>query len=118
MKQLEFGVDLDRLMDEITSIRLFIEKESESKQQMLQESKNEIHLLKNELIEKNDLISSLDRKLKECKSSQDANQQIINKLLSDISKMQNDIDWYRRTYEKRSFLGTMKEKTVSMFRKK
>jgi septal ring factor EnvC (AmiA/AmiB activator) len=110
MKEIEFGVDLERLMDELTNIRLFIEKESESKQQLLQESRKEISMLKNELIEKNDLILSLEKNVKDGKSSQEANQQIINKLLSDISKMQNDIDWYRRTYEKRSFMGYLKER--------
>ena len=42
--------------------------------------------------------------------SMEGNRQLINKLLGDLSKLQNDIDWYKRTYEQRSFLGTVKEK--------
>jgi len=38
------------------------------------------------------------------------NRQLINKLLGDISRLQNDIDWYKRTYEKRSLLGLLREK--------
>lgn len=52
--------------------------------------------------------------LEKAQQSIEGNRQIINKLLGDQSKLQNDIDWYKRTYEQRSFLGTMREK---MFKK-
>ena len=109
MKQIEFGVDTDRLIAELTNIRLFIETENRAKQEMLDASRNEISQLKNELVEKNAFLQSLEKRLSECKTSHEANQQIINKLLSDISRMQNDIDWYKRTYEKRSLAGYIKE---------
>jgi len=40
----------------------------------------------------------------------EGNRQLINKLLGDLSKLQNDVEWYKRTYEQRSFLGTLREK--------
>ena len=115
MKQVEFEIDTDRLLTELTNIRLFIETENRAKQEMIDASRNEISQLKNELVEKNDSLQTLEKKLAECKTSQDANQQIINKLLADISKMQNDIDWYRRTYEKRSLAGVIKQKVRNFF---
>jgi uncharacterized protein involved in exopolysaccharide biosynthesis len=66
------------------------------------------------------LITTIDEKETELKKnreqlenalhSMEGNRQLINKLLGDLSKLQNDIDWYKRTYEQRSFLGTVKEK--------
>jgi hypothetical protein len=41
---------------------------------------------------------------------QEGTKQLINKLLEDIRRYQNDIEWYKRTYERRSLLGTLKEK--------
>lgn len=43
--------------------------------------------------------------------------QLINKLAGDIGKLQNDIDWYKRTYEQRSFWGTIREKISNRARK-
>ncbi|HTJ11881.1 MAG TPA: hypothetical protein VL547_07645 [Dinghuibacter sp.] len=59
-------------------------------------------------------IEQLQHKLADCRRHNEGQQQLINKLLSDIDRYQLDIDWYRRTYEKRTFLGVIKEK---LFRK-
>lgn len=56
--------------------------------------------------EKAELASSL--KAEERK--QEGTKQLVNKLLEDIRRYQNDIEWYKRTYEKRSFLGVIREK--------
>lgn len=47
----------------------------------------------------------------------EGNRQIINKLLGDQSKLQNDIDWYKRTYVQRSFLGTIRENILKRISK-
>jgi regulator of replication initiation timing len=61
--------------------------------------------------EKKDLeIIKLRQQLDKTKETMDGNSQLINKLLGDLSKLQNDIDWYKRTYERRSFLGTIRQK--------
>jgi len=52
---------------------------------------------------------------REFQETAEGNRQLINKLLGDISKLQNDVDWYRRTYETRSIWGTIMEK---LFRKR
>jgi peptidoglycan hydrolase CwlO-like protein len=59
-------------------------------------------------------IAFLKEELKKTKSQAEGNSQLINKLLGDLNKLHNDIDWYKRTYEKRSLLGTIREK---LFRK-
>jgi len=40
----------------------------------------------------------------------EGNKQLMDKLLGNISKLQNDVDWYKRTYEQRSVLGYFREK--------
>ena len=40
----------------------------------------------------------------------DGNRQLINKLLNDLERMKQDIEWYKRTYEKRTLFGVIKER--------
>ena len=68
----------------------------------------------NELNRKNLEISLLREELDNLHHLTDGNRQLINKLLGDISKLQNDVEWYKKTYVQRSFLGTIREK---IFRK-
>ncbi|MFT3934292.1 MAG: hypothetical protein QM726_11790 [Chitinophagaceae bacterium] len=61
--------------------------------------------------EKKDLeIKALKISLEKANQQADGNSQLINKLLGEMSKLQNDIEWYKLTYEKRSFLGTIRQK--------
>ncbi len=59
-------------------------------------------------------ISNLKEALEKARLQAEGNNQLINKLLGELSKLQNDIEWYKLTYEKRSLLGTIREK---LFRK-
>lgn len=52
----------------------------------------------------------LHKTISEENKKQEGTKQLINKLLEDIRRYQNDIEWYKRTYEKRSLIGTIKEK--------
>jgi len=63
---------------------------------------------------KDNEIRYLKEELQKAKQHSEGNSQLINKLLGELSKLHNDIDWYKRTYEKRSLLGTIREK---VFRK-
>ena len=66
-----------------------------------------LHLL---LEGKNKQILQLSDEVTEYKNSAEGNRQLINKLLNDIERLQQDIEWYKRTYETRSLLGTLKQK--------
>jgi len=57
-------------------------------------------------------IKALKEELEHLQHLVEGNRQLINKLLGDLSKLQNDIEWYKKTYEQRSFLGTIKEKII------
>lgn len=66
--------------------------------------------LTQELYEKNLEIKILKEELENLQNLTDGNRQLINKLLANTSKLQNDVEWYKKTYVQRSFFGTIREK--------
>jgi hypothetical protein len=70
----------------------------------------DIYNLTKEVREKDEEIKIIKEDLQHNQHMMEGNAQLINKLLGDMSKLQNDIEWYKRTYEKRSFFGVILEK--------
>jgi uncharacterized coiled-coil DUF342 family protein len=103
-------VELEQINKDLEYIRSYLEKEMALKQKAFEKSESNNETLKKTLEEKNKEITNLLTKLQEIQQASEGNRQIINKLLNDISHYQKDIDWYKRTYEKRSLLGTIREK--------
>jgi len=114
-KQLNGVMSHDVIKQNLDQIRSFIEIELAEKKATIQNQAREIEELKNILHQKNLAISMFEANAREFQKNAEGNRQLINKLLGDISKLQNDVDWYRRTYETRSFLGTLKQKLGSFF---
>lgn len=109
-KQLNGVMSHDMIRQNLDHIRSFIEIELAEKKETIKEQAVEIEELKKLLQQKDTAISMFEANTREFQQTAEGNRQLINKLLGDISRLQNDIDWYKRTYEKRSFLGTIKEK--------
>ena len=109
-KHLNGVMSYDKIRQSLDQLRLFIETELEEKKEVIKDQKQIIGALKEEIGRKDQSIFLLEKNLKECRETSEGNRQLINKLLGDISKLQNDVDWYKRTYEKRSLLGVLKEK--------
>lgn len=109
-KQLNGAMSHDIIRQNLDHIRSFIEQELAEKKETIKEQAGEIEELKKILEEKNLAIITFEANAREFQETAEGNRQLINKLLGDISRLQNDIDWYRRTYEKRSLLGIFKEK--------
>jgi chaperonin cofactor prefoldin len=84
------------LKDSLNQIKHYLEKN--------------IRDLTSETARKDIEISRLKEALEKANRQAEGNSQLINKLLGELSKLQNDIEWYKLTYEKRSFLGTIREK--------
>jgi len=84
------------LADSLKQIRHYLEKNIRDLSESVEKKDIEIRLLKESLEKANHQAAG--------------NSQLINKLMGDLSKLQNDIEWYKLTYEKRSFLGTVREK--------
>ena len=96
--------------DMLESIDQKLDEEIGFKQQTITRQENEIEKLRTVIEEKNAVIRNMNDKVAECHRTSEGNRQLINKLLTDIDRLNQDIEWYRRTYVKRSLLGTVKEK--------
>jgi septal ring factor EnvC (AmiA/AmiB activator) len=109
-KQLNGVMSHDMIRQNLERIRSFIEVELAEKKETIKEQATEIEELK-QLLQKKDLaIGMFEANAREFQETAEGNRQLINKLLGDISRLQNDVDWYKRTYEKRSLLGTIWQK--------
>ena len=103
----------DYINDMLESIDQKLDEEIGFKQHTITRQENEIEKLREVIEEKNSLIKSMNDKVAECQRTSEGNRQLINKLLTDIDRLKQDIDWYKRTYEKRSLFGTIKQKLFS-----
>jgi DNA repair exonuclease SbcCD ATPase subunit len=102
---------------QLNRIEKFLQGEFTERKIDLQKQNAEIDLLKFSLKEKEIEINAVKERLRQGLELAEGNRQLINKLLGEISKLQNDIDWYKRTYETRSFLGMVRQK-LKMAKKK
>ncbi|MDP4147899.1 MAG: hypothetical protein Q8927_03160 [Bacteroidota bacterium] len=106
--------DMHSINDKLEQISIYLEQEITFKQRIIEELEEEVNGLKAISEEKNALIGKLENQLLECRQTHEGTRQLINKLLNDISNYQKDIDWYKRTYVRRSLPGTIWQK---LFRK-
>ena len=105
---------LQSIQRSIQEIQLRLEREVTAKQKTIEHQETEISKLRADLDRKASIIVDLNTKYTDCQRTSEGNRQLINKLLNDLERSNQDIEWYKRTYEKRSLLGTIKEK---LFRK-
>lgn len=99
-----------QINERLEQICHYLKEEIDSKKQTIQEQRNEIERFQEEINNKTTVINNLQRQLQYSSQSTEGHRQLINKLLNDIEHYQNDIDWYKRTYERRSIWGVLKEK--------
>ncbi len=69
-------------------------------------------MLENVIERKDQRISELNADLEVNRRISDGKRQLVNKLLNDIDRLQQDVEWYKRTYESRSLIGTLKQKII------
>jgi chromosome segregation ATPase len=104
------SVDLQSIHERLDDIKLYLENEIALKQGVIDGQADQIRQLKAGFEKKEMIIQKMDEQLQDCKKTNDGTRQLINKLLNDISNYQKDIEWYKRTYEKRSLAGTIFQK--------
>ena len=109
-----YEIDQARLAEHIyrslEDIKQRLEDEVANKQGIIENYSNEIKSLQGQLAGKDATIQHLEAKLAECQHAVEGNRQLVNKLLNDLERMQQDIAWYKRTYENRSLVGVIKDK--------
>jgi uncharacterized coiled-coil DUF342 family protein len=108
------ALELQSIHERLEEIRTYLESDIAAKQQTIDALGEQVHQLKALAEEKDAVIRRMEDQLQECRQTNEGTRQLINKLLNDISNYQKDIEWYKRTYEKRSLAGTIRQK---LFRK-
>jgi hypothetical protein len=106
-------IDQDKIEDIQHSLEILDQKldmEILSKQTTIERQEAEIQRLHTLVEEKNRIVFETNTKLAECMRTGEGNRQLINKLLGDLDRLAQDIEWYKRTYEKRSLFGTLRQK--------
>src|SRR5260221_11510704 len=103
-------IELYAMHERLEKIRLYMGKEIAFKQRFIEGQEGQIRDLKARFDEKDVVIQRLEGQLLESRLTNERTRQLIHKLLSDISNYQKDLEWYKRTYEKRSLLGTIRQK--------
>ena len=105
----------DRMEDLQQSLELIdhkLDTEILAKQNTIDRQEREIQRMYILLEEKTKTILEINEQLADCLNNGEGNRQLINKLLGDISRLQQDLDWYNRTYEKRNLFGMIREKII------
>jgi septal ring factor EnvC (AmiA/AmiB activator) len=111
------GVDHESIvLKTLKSLEQKLDREIAARHDFIQWQQDELKRLQSEIVEKNNTITDINIKLIECRSNSEGNRQLINKLVTDIEKLQQNVDWYKRTYESRSLFGVIKDKLKHFFR--
>ncbi|KAA3437579.1 hypothetical protein [Rufibacter hautae] len=101
---------LDEIHASLHAIQQHFLKELAYKQSLLEAKDLEISQLKTTLNKKDQLVEELRDRVITVEKNNEGNKQLNKKLISEIVRKQQDIEWYKRTYESRSLLGTLKQK--------
>jgi predicted RNase H-like nuclease (RuvC/YqgF family) len=112
--------DLEKMDDFQQSLEMIehkLDTEIAAKQNTIDRQEKEIQRLHGLVEDKNKIILEINGKLVDCIRNSEGNRQLINKLLNDIDRLNRDMDWYKRTYEKRSLAGLIKDKLKYLFSK-
>lgn len=104
--------DVSSLQQSLELIEHKLDSEVHAKQNTIERLEREIQRLHLVIDEKNRKAEEISQKLNESLRSNEGNRQLINKLINDIERMNQDINWYKKTYENRSLLGVLKQQVV------
>lgn len=96
----------------IKRLQSLMESEILNKQKTIELLQSEVEGLRKELSTEIEKAREYEIKMQQARQSAEGSRQLVNKLLNDMERMQQDIGWYKRTYENRSILGTIREKLI------
>lgn len=101
---------IEDLQQSLGIIEHKLDSEILNKQKTIERQEEEINRLHLLIEAKDKTLLEMSEKLVDCMRNSEGNRQLINKLLNDIDRLNQDAEWYKRTYEKRSLVGMIKEK--------
>ena len=102
--------NLEDVQQSLELIEHKLDSEILAKQRTIEYQQQEIQRLHLLIEGKDKNILEIGEKLAECTNNNEGNRQLINKLLGDIDRLRQDLNWYERTFEKRSLAGVLKDR--------
>jgi peptidoglycan hydrolase CwlO-like protein len=101
--------------ESLLQLRVYMENELQLKNDWLKRQQETIESLLQQRGDYKRQLHATQQELKEALQTTEGKKQLVDKLLGDIARLQQDIEWYKKTYEERSFLGTILEKIKRKF---
>ena len=101
---------IDDLQQSLETIEHKLDSEILNKQKTIGRQEEEINRLHLLIEAKDKTLLEMSEKLADCMRNSEGNRQLINKLLNDIDRLNQDAEWYKKTYEKRSLGGVIKDR--------
>jgi peptidoglycan hydrolase CwlO-like protein len=102
--------DMNAMRQSLIAISHQMEQMMDSNKSRIDKAEETIRNLLQLINRKEEKINTLELLNQELNRKGDGEKQLVNKLLGDIERLNQDIGWYKKTYEKRSLLGTIKQK--------
>jgi chromosome segregation ATPase len=103
---------IEELQQSLDIIEHKLDTEILAKQKTIDRQEQEIQRLHLLIEGKDKMILEINEKLMECVNNSEGNRQLINKLVNEIDHLQQNIEWYKKTYETRSLFGMIREKLI------
>ena len=101
---------IEDLQQSLEVIEHKLDNEILNKQKTIDRQEEEINRLHLLIEAKDKTLLEMSEKLADYMRNNEGNRQLINKLLNDIDRLNQDAEWYKKTYEKTSLVGMIKEK--------
>ena len=101
---------IEDLQQSLETIEHKLDSEILNKQKTIERQEEEINRLHLLIEAKDKTLLEMSEKLADCMCNSEGNRQLINKLLNDIDRLNQDAEWYKKTYEKRSLGGVIKDR--------
>lgn len=102
--------EISAVRQTLLTINSKIDQVVESNQIRMENAEETIKNLLEVISQKDKVIQILEAQQEELNRKGEGEKQLVNKLLGDIDRLNQDIGWYKKTYERRSLLGTIKQK--------
>lgn len=107
---------IEDLQQSLEIIEHKLDSEILNKQKTIDRQEQEINRLHLLIEAKDKMLLEMTEKLADCMHNNEGNRQLINKLLNDIDRLNQDIEWYKKTYENRTLGGVIKDRFNSLFK--
>lgn len=103
---------MEDLQQSLETIEHKLDSEILNKQKTIGRQEEEINRLHLLIETKDKTLLEMSEKLADCMRNSEGNRQLINKLLNDIDRLNQDVEWYKKTYENRNLFGMIKQKLI------